>query len=206
MSRLKKNLFKIVSACICLVLLVSVPVSAKRKHFTKEEDGIILRLVQQYGANNWRKIATLLSKWRSENGMGGRSRYSVRDRYKYYLDPTLNRDPFSPEEDANLLAAFEKFGPRWRELSELFPNRRDCSIRNRCNRLLRNRFCDDRYSLVSELMNPEQQQPRQIQTTSCSENQFNLNDELLWMEWLEKMEDSDKKETDNKNLYLQGLG
>jgi hypothetical protein len=67
--------------------------------------------------------------------MGGRSRYSVRDRYKYYLDPTLNRNPFTPEEDDCLLQAVQKFGSSCSKLSALFPNRSYCSIRNRYKQL-----------------------------------------------------------------------
>jgi hypothetical protein len=205
MSRSKKNLLKIVSACICLVFLVSVPVNAnrvdgsKKNFFSEDEDEFILTLVYQLGTDSWRDVATRLSEWLVENDKEyKRSARSVRDRYKKYLTPTLNRNPFTLEEDDKLLAMVEKCGSRFGKFSAFFPGRNYCMLRDRYKRLLHNRckLLRNDSSQGSKLMNPEQQQPHQIQTTSCSENQLNLNDEFLWMELLEKMEDNDKKENE----------
>ena len=63
----------------------------KRLKFTEEEDQILLTLYSYY-PQQWSKIGKEMN----------RTSRQVLDRYKNYLDPTINRSPWTFEEDAIL--------------------------------------------------------------------------------------------------------
>jgi myb proto-oncogene protein len=80
-------------------------------------------LVSTLGTNQWVKIASLFPD---------RSVRQLRERWKYYLDPQLDKSPFSEEEDRILIEGQIRFGNHWKIISkELLPNRTDIALRNR---------------------------------------------------------------------------
>ena len=60
------------------------------------------------------------------------------ERYVNYLDPNINRSPFTPEEDALLLARYNEFGPKWLKISTFFSKRTGMTLKNRYNFLKKN--------------------------------------------------------------------
>lgn len=60
----------------------------------------------------WSEISSLLP---------GRLGKQCRDRWYNQLDPTLNREPWTEEEDNILLKLHEKLGNRWIEISRQLP-------------------------------------------------------------------------------------
>lgn len=100
----------------------------KKRHFTKEEDNIIIKLVGELGDNQWISIA---------NALGSRTARQVRDRWKYFLDPRITRTEWSFEEDQQLLLFYSRIGPKWSQMSPFFQNRSDIDIRNHWNKLKR---------------------------------------------------------------------
>lgn len=56
-------------------------------------------------------------------GNAGRSAKQVRERWKQYADPSLRFDPWTPDEDAQLVAAQAIHGNRWAKISPLIPGR-----------------------------------------------------------------------------------
>ncbi|XP_031473520.1 transcription factor MYB10-like isoform X1 [Nymphaea colorata] len=71
----------------------SAGASRRRGHWTPGEDEKLRQLVEQYGPQNWNSIAAKLQ---------GRSGKSCRFRWFNHLDPSLNRRPFSEEEEDNV--------------------------------------------------------------------------------------------------------
>ena len=69
--------------------------------WTEEEDKQLVRLVAQYGAKRWSYIATFLS---------GRIGKQCRERYLNHLDPSLNKETWSPEEDQVIYRAHLMLG------------------------------------------------------------------------------------------------
>lgn len=58
--------------------------------WTKEEDEIVIRLVKEYGANNWSSISKFLP---------GRIGKQCRERWHNHLNPEINKDRWTEEED-----------------------------------------------------------------------------------------------------------
>ena len=96
--------------------------------WTRQEDQTIIDFVQKYGTRNWTKLAALLP---------GRIGKQCRERWRNHLDPSNNRDPWTPEEDALLIKYHEIYGNQWVKIASLIKGRSDNSIKNRWNSTLR---------------------------------------------------------------------
>ena len=96
--------------------------SAPKQKFSPEEDELLRRLVAEYGEFEWEKIA---SKFNNRNAR------QCHDRWKFYLNPKLNKAPFTQEEDWRLINLVSKYGGMWVQISKHFKNRSDVQMKNR---------------------------------------------------------------------------
>jgi hypothetical protein len=95
----------------------------------------IVELVRIHGEDDWQSIASHFA---------GRTARQCRERWAYYLSPSITNGPWSSEEDALLLEKFEAFGSTWNKMKSFFPGRTDINIKNRYRTLIRRRssvFC-----------------------------------------------------------------
>ena len=98
--------------------------------WTQEEDNKIIELVALYG-KNWSAIAKL---FKTRNGK------QIRDRYINVLDPSINKEKFTEEEDKLLTELYKENGPKWSEITKYFPNRTTDMIKNRFHSSIKKTF------------------------------------------------------------------
>jgi hypothetical protein len=82
----------------------------------------ILQMVEEFGPYEWDKIAVAL-----EN----RTARQCRERWRHYLQPAIDRSPWTADEDALLAKEYARKGPQWSPISQLFPGRTMVNVKNR---------------------------------------------------------------------------
>jgi hypothetical protein len=94
----------------------------ERRTFTTEEDEVITMYVRQYGSPDFYEISKLLHS---------RTITQIRERYRNFLDPNLNLQPFSEAEDSLLIQKYFEFNGKWCKMAKFFRGRTDIHLRNR---------------------------------------------------------------------------
>jgi hypothetical protein len=80
----------------------------KKTSFSQDEDRVIKEHIERYGKD---QIHTLVQK------LPNRIAAQIRERLRLYLDPTVNNDPFTSEEDADLFGYISTLGKKWAQIA-----------------------------------------------------------------------------------------
>ncbi|CAJ1973866.1 unnamed protein product [Sphenostylis stenocarpa] len=115
--------------------------------WSKEEDEIIIDMVNRYGPKKWSTIAQKLP---------GRIGKQCRERWHNHLNPTINKEAWTQEEELALIRAHQIYGNKWAELAKILPGRTDNAIKNHWNSSVKKKL--DSY-LASGLLTPSQNLP-----------------------------------------------
>ncbi|KAL4101683.1 hypothetical protein PRIC1_005432 [Phytophthora ramorum] len=86
-----------------------------------EEDAMLMEMMLK-GYDNWRQVS---------NSIPGRTAKQCRERWRNRLDPSINKSPFTEEEDDAIQQAYEKYGNRWTQIAELLPGRTEDAVKLR---------------------------------------------------------------------------
>jgi hypothetical protein len=105
-----------------------------KQPFTEAEDQTILDFVRANGAKNWNFVASEL-----EN----RTPKQCRERWHNHLDPSIQKGPWSPDEDQVLAEKQAVLGNKWAEIARFLPGRTDTLVKNRWNTSVKARVAVD---------------------------------------------------------------
>ncbi|CAG9326108.1 unnamed protein product [Blepharisma stoltei] len=98
-----------------------------RNTWTKEADEAIVNLVNELGVKRWTKIARSLEE---NYGIKGRTGKQCRERWFNHLDPNINSEKWTLEEEKVLFECQKKYGNCWTKMTEFLPGRTDNAIKN----------------------------------------------------------------------------
>jgi hypothetical protein len=98
-----------------------------RHPFSAAEDSLLRSLTERLG-KDWVTISLYFQS---------RTARQCRDRYNFYLAPTVVRGDWTTADETLLMAKLAELGPRWSEIAHFFPGRPACSIRNEAIFLVR---------------------------------------------------------------------
>jgi hypothetical protein len=119
--------------------------------WSKKEDKQLRELVNIYG-RKWSKINKI---------MISRSGKQIRERYLNILQPGINKNKFSLQEDQIIIQKYEELGTKWHEIANFLPNRTGDKIKNRFYSTLRKKYYNIDYlrqkSLRKKVELPEKQ-------------------------------------------------
>ena len=100
----------------------------KKTKWKPEEDQALIESIKIHGTKNWIAVASLVP---------GRNSKQCRERWTNQLDPTLNHNDFTPQEDALIILQHQANGPMWAKIASYLPGRSATAVKNRFNWLSR---------------------------------------------------------------------
>ena len=103
-------------------------VNTPRRRWKEWEDELLISVVEKHGPTRWNTLA---------HNFPGRNGRQVRLRWMNHLQPSLNKRPWKPEEDAVLLEAHNDLGNKWALISSKLRGRTDNSVKNRYKSIVR---------------------------------------------------------------------
>jgi hypothetical protein len=140
----------------------------RRVKFIPLEDARLKELVSLFGESDWASIA---------NRMPYRTVRQCRERWMYFLTPSIKNGPWSAAEDALLLKKFGDMGSQWKWMTQFFPGRTEVNIKNHYAVLLRRRAAFPDTSSSEPLYQVELPAPRPAVELVASRRNANIGSE-----------------------------
>ncbi|CAI9755656.1 unnamed protein product [Fraxinus pennsylvanica] len=158
--------------------------------WSKEEDEMIIHCVNKYGPKKWSTISKHLP---------GRIGKQCRERWHNHLNPAINKDAWTQEEELALIHAHQIYGNKWAELTKFLPGRTDNAIKNHWNSSIKKKL--DTYlssGLLSQYQGPPMVSHRnQSAASSSSKAQQSSEDDTVVKDRVEMEEASECSQSSN---------
>jgi len=90
------------------------------RRWSSEEDEALTQMVNKHGTKDWQTIACAIP---------GRNAHSCFSRWKYILDPAINKEPWSQQEELRLIRAQQVYGNKWCKMVKHFPGRTNGALK-----------------------------------------------------------------------------
>lgn len=90
--------------------------------WTKEEDNLLEEVIGNIGTSNWCLVAEMIP---------GRTGKQCRERYIVHINPSVNRESWTEDEDRTLIHFQSVFGNKWSLMTKFLPGRTTTIIKNR---------------------------------------------------------------------------
>ena len=87
-------------------------------------------MVDKYGKKKWNIIANELKGRINDSNRNGKQ---CRERWVNFLNPEIKKDPFSLQEDIQILEKRLSIGNKWSEIIKVMPGRTENNVKNRFN-------------------------------------------------------------------------
>jgi hypothetical protein len=141
-----------------------------RATFTKEEDMLLFNFVNQYG-EDWNFISSL---------MINRNPRQIRERYRFYLDPSISKAPWTREEDLKLIELIKQYRTSWKKIAESFEGRNEVNVKNRWKYYLSKHCSDFKTNVDDEISINEDENDQIISKFNIHDN--NVQDHFFSIE------------------------
>ncbi|KAI8545185.1 hypothetical protein RHMOL_Rhmol07G0022000 [Rhododendron molle] len=99
--------------------------------WSKQEDELIIKLVEEKGTQKWSEIAKCLP---------GRIGKQCRERWYNHLKPEINKTPWTKEEELALVSAHREYGNQWAKIARFLHGRTENAIKNHWNSSLKKKL------------------------------------------------------------------
>ena len=107
-----------------------------RQAWTEQEDLVLADLVNEHGPKSWNFISDCLNE-KVHESFPVRKAKQCRERWTSNLDPDINKEPWTAQEDKLLKEKHEEIGNKWSEIAKFLKNRTENQVKNRFNHLKR---------------------------------------------------------------------
>ncbi|EAY13051.1 Myb-like DNA-binding domain containing protein [Trichomonas vaginalis G3] len=134
-----------------------------KTQFTSVEDARLKKYVHLYGDTDWNLISKMMIT---------RNPRQCRERWNKFLSNSINKEPWTEEENTLLIKKYKELGPKWMKISRYFNARTDVYLKNRWNIIMRK----EKLKQKQELLEKALQEKREKEFFQVLDEKFECTD------------------------------